>query len=121
MVHNCGCGVATGIPNGVNVSCEHVPSFEFFQYVCQIHNDNSNAPATALILESRDLGINKTVKFRESDLPLSDTSITMVNVSQLAVVPKNYSLVLYAVNQLGSALVLNNTVCLGKCYHMHVI
>ena len=116
MVWGCGvvCGVTIGVPDGLNALCVHTITGGHFEYGCQVHNDTSDAPATALILESPGLGINNKVKFQESEIPLSDVMFTLLNISELEVVYDNYSLSVYAVNQLGSISIINDTVSFGK-------
>lgn len=86
--------------------------------MCEVYNDNSDAPATALNLESTGLGINETVHFKASDVPAFNKIILFTNLSLLEVNPNNYSMMVYAVNNLGKVLVHNETVYLRKSHDL---
>ena len=96
-----------GAPNGFHASCETTILSSTFFVNCDF-NDNSDAPATGVIISLPGIIENKHISF--DTIPVQHlTHHEVVSVDLTYVIPGIYNLILTAINQIGNVHVFNST------------
>ena len=96
-----------GVPNHFNASCDNTSVGGTFILYCDF-NDNSDAPATGVIVSLPGIIQDKLVSF--NTIPVQHKKYTeLVNIDLTYVTAGIYTLTLTAVNMIGKIIVFSST------------